>query len=190
MVYNKFKEYWESYGLELLAGFSLLIIIVLFIYNLTFKKENGTFTIPRRFDKGHDGSYSSGNNLRGIQHTEKDSKLELQAKFILENVFKKPFLKIRPDFLQNDVTGQNLEIDLYNDELKLGVEVNGDQHYRFIPFFHRNKEAFRNQRYRDEMKKIKCRDNGITLIEIPYKVGEKGIKNYLLNKLRLEGFLI
>jgi len=40
------------------------------------------------------------------------------------------------------------------------------------------------------MKKIKCRDNGITLIEVPYKVGERGLKSYILQKLRLEGFII
>ncbi len=101
-----------------------------------------------------------------------------------------PFLKTRPNFLKNEVTGQNLEIDLYNDNLKLGVEINGDQHYKFIPYFHRNIEAFRNQRYRDEMKKVKCQKRGITLIEVPYKVGEKGLKKYLINQLRTEGFLI
>jgi len=188
-MYDKYKEYWQSYGLEILAGLSLLIIIVLFIYNLSFK-DKGTFSLPRSYDNRENIREKIGDNYEYMQHTEKDSKLELQAKIILESVFKKPFYKIRPDFLKNDVTGQNLEIDLFNNDLKLGVEINGDQHYRFIPFFHRNKEAFRNQRYRDEMKKIKCRDNGITLIEVPYKVGERGLKSYILQKLRLEGFII
>jgi hypothetical protein len=91
------------------------------------------------------------------EHTPNDSKLEIKAKFILENIFRRPFVKIRPDFLRNDVTGYNLEIDLYNEDLRLGVEINGDQHYKFIPFFHRNKDAFRSQQYRDEMKKVKCK---------------------------------
>ena len=46
------------------------------------------------------------------------------------------------------------------------------------------------QRYRDEMKKTKCMNKGITLIEIPYKVGEKGLKKYLMTQLRLHEYLI
>jgi hypothetical protein len=132
---------------------------------------------------------TSESNIEYIQHTPNDSRLELQTKLHLENIFKMPFYKIRPDFLRNDVTGYNLEIDLYNDDLKLGIEVQGDQHYKFTPFFHRNKETFLNQRYRDEMKKQKCMKQGITLIEIPYSVGEKRLKNYLINQLRLSGHL-
>ena len=64
--------------------------------------------------------------------------------------------KIRPSFLENKAlnNGLNLEIDCYNDELKLGCEYNGRQHYKFTPFFHKNYEAFNNQKYRDYIKKI------------------------------------
>ncbi|NQZ58906.1 MAG: carbohydrate-binding protein [Lentisphaeraceae bacterium] len=53
--------------------------------------------------------------------------------------------------MRNPVTGgsHNLEIDCYNDELRIGVEYQGRQHYSFNPRFHKNKEAFRNQQYRD-----------------------------------------
>jgi hypothetical protein len=189
-MFDKTREIWENYGLEVLAGLSLLVIFILFLYNL-FSGQRGSFSSYKHVPSNMNMRVSRNiMPYEYMEHTDKDSKLELKAKFVLESIFKRPFLKIRPQFLRNDVTGQNLEIDLYNDELKLGVEVNGDQHYRFIPYFHRNKEAFRNQRYRDEMKKVKCRDNGITLIEIPYKVGEDGLKPYLVNKLRLEGYLV
>jgi hypothetical protein len=167
------------------------------IYNLTLKKENGTYSTFRMptFMKNNskedeNNSYSNYENMQYMQHTPNDSRLELRSKFILEDIFKKPFYKIRPDFLRNDVTGCNLEIDLYNDDLKLAVEVQGDQHYKFIPFFHRNKDAFLNQRYRDMMKKEKCKQRGITLIEIPYSVGEKKLKSYIVRQLQLEGFLL
>ncbi len=159
--------------------------------------ENNPFSKSKRYSKySKYSNYSSyndngnDNEIEYIQHNENDSKLELQAKFILEDIFKVPFYKVRPDFLRNDVTGHNLEIDLFNNDLKLGIEVQGDQHYKFTPFFHRNKEAFLMQRYRDEMKKQKCKQKGIILIEIPYKVGEKGIRSYLLNQLRLNGYLL
>ncbi len=183
-MFGKTKELWENYGLECLAGFSLLVIFILFIYNL-LSDQQGTYSSYRHVSPSPYQSYEY------LNHPDKKrSKLEALAKIVLENTFKRPFETVRPDFLRNEVTDQNLEIDLYNDELKLGIEVNGDQHYRFIPYFHRNKEAFRNQRYRDEMKKVKCRENGITLFEIPYRVGEEGLKSYLINKLRLEGYLV
>lgn len=182
-----YARIWNEYGLEFLACISILIILVLGVFNYMMKK-NGTYSQFKTCPKIEGDGYP--NDIDYMEHTEKDSKLELQAKFILENIFKQPFVKVRPDFLKNDVTGYNLELDLYNSNLKLAVEINGDQHYKFIPFFHRNKDAFTKQRYRDEMKKWKCEQAGITLIDVPYSVGEKGLKPYLVKRLRLEGFLL
>jgi hypothetical protein len=194
--FNKIKEYWENNGFEAVVTICIVIIIILCIYNIIFKK-NGTYSEmallnfkKRSFNNNNSNNNSNSNNIEYIQHTPNDSKLELQCKLHLENIFKIPFYKIRPNFLRNEVTGYNLEIDLYNDDLKLGVEVQGDQHYKFTPFFHRNKETFMLQRYRDEMKKEKCKKEGITLIEIPYKVGEKGLKKYLITQLRINGYLL
>lgn len=185
-----FSKLWNDYGLEFLAGLSILFIFILYLINV-FTDKKGTFTRVRSFSfptEGESSLYPTDFNYK--EHTPKDSKLEVKTKLILEYIFKRPFVKIRPDFLRNEVTGYNLEIDLYNDDLKLGVEVNGDQHYKFVPFFHRNKDQFVKQRYRDEMKKMKCEREGITLIEIPYSVGEDGLKPYLLDQLRIEGFLV
>lgn len=184
----RLKKFWDDYGLEFLAAVSIIVLIILYIFNLFFK-DKGTYNLVKNYNNYNNNNTTNKNNLEYMQHTANDSKLELQAKFILEDIFKRPFYKIRPDFLKNDVTGYNLEIDLYNDELKLAVEVQGDQHYKFIPFFHKTKADFMNQRYRDEMKKDKCRKEGLTLIEIPYKVG-KNLKSYLVEQLRLERFLV
>jgi hypothetical protein len=186
-MFERLQRYWNEYGLEASAGLSLIVILVLFLINIMTKRK-GSYTNYKYVDSAV--SSQSTPSFGFQEHTPKDSKLEIRAKIVLEHIFKRPFVKIRPDFLRNEVTGYNLEIDLYNDELKLGIEVQGDQHYKFIPFFHRNKDAFVKQRYRDEMKKLKCRQEGITLIEIPYKVGEDGLKPYLVNQLRLAGYLL
>jgi hypothetical protein len=106
-----------------------------------------------------------------------------------------PFHKARPNFLKNPVTSEkdggksfNLEIDCYSPKLKLGVEYNGAQHYKFIPHFHKNKEAFRNQQYRDELKRRMCVDNNVTLIEVPYSVDKKDIPLFLYEKLKPLGY--
>lgn len=189
-IFSKIKDYWENNGFETLAIVCLVIILILCVYNVIFKNK-GTYSDMALLKFKNNGGANRGNNrnMEYMEHTPNDSRLELQTKFHLENIFKMKFYKIRPDFLRNEVTGHNLEIDLYNDDLKLGIEVQGDQHYKFTPFFHRNKETFMLQRYRDEMKKQKCEKEGITLIEIPYKVGEKGLKKYLVNQLRLAGYL-
>lgn len=132
-----------------------------------------------RRDKLQYSNYSENSN-KG------ESKGETECKRVLEKIFNKPFNKVRPDFLRNQVTGNtnNLEIDCFNDELKIGLEYNGRQHYDFIPFFHRNKETFYNQKYRDELKRIKCRDNGILLIEVPYTIKIEDIEKYIKKDLR------
>jgi hypothetical protein len=115
-----------------------------------------------------------------------DSKGEIICRNTLQTIFKKPFNKIRPDFLRNKAldNNMNLEIDCYNDELKLGVEYNGRQHYEFVPFFHKNKEAFHNQKYRDYMKKDLCKKNGIRLISVPYTIKPKHIESFLTEKIK------
>lgn len=121
-----------------------------------------------------------------------DSKGERICRKFLQDTLGEPFDKIRPDFLRNPITSKNydnshnLEIDCYSPKLKLGVEFNGAQHYKYIPHFHKNYEAFRNQQYRDELKKRMCADNNVTLIEVPYT--EKNIPRYLYDKLNALGY--
>ena len=70
------------------------------------------------------------------------------------------------------------------------VEIDGQQHSKFTPFFHKNKDVFYSQRYRDELKKLYCEKRGLTLINVPYAVGEKGLKPYIVQQLRLHQFLL
>ena len=70
-------------------------------------------------------------------------------------------------------------MDCYNSDIGLAVEYNGEQHYKYIPFFHQNKEAFKNQLYRDELKRRMCKDAGVTLIEVPYTIPVDEIESYL-----------
>lgn len=189
-------EKWQENGLEWLAGIAVAVILLLALNNwLTNSK--GSYSSVKPVTTAGSGGGSGGSidlakaaSMSYMQHTVNDSKLELLSKVVLEEIFGRPFYKVRPDFLRNEVTGMNLEIDLYNDDLKLAVEVQGDQHYKFNSYFHKSKEHFLNQRYRDEMKKWKCKEKGITLVEVPYRVGEKRLRSYLIEQLRLCGFLV
>ena len=116
-----------------------------------------------------------------------ESSGERKCRETLQKIFNRPFNKIRPNFLNNVVTGSkhNLELDCYDKQLGLAVEYNGRQHYDYVPFFHTNKEAFLNQKYRDELKRRMCVDNNVILIEVPYTVKVEDIEEYIVNELKM-----
>jgi len=66
-----------------------------------------------------------------------------------------------------------LYMDFYIPLLKKCVEVHGEQHYKFIPYYHSNKLSFLKAQKRDKEKKEWCDINGITYIELPYYDNEK-----------------
>ena len=98
---------------------------------------------------------------------------------IIEEIYRKPFYCVRPDFLKNPETACNLEIDIYNDELKLGIEYNGQQHYVFPNKFHKTYKEFINQVRRDKYKVDTCDKNGVYLISVPYNVPKESLKEYI-----------
>lgn len=120
----------------------------------------------------------------------RESKGELECRRVLQAYFNRPFNKNRPNFLKNPVTGGkvNLEIDCFNEALKLGCEYDGEPHFKYNPYFHKNKEAFENLKYRDYMKTVMCEQNGITLIRVPYTIKHSDIESFILDKLKRAGF--
>jgi hypothetical protein len=87
---------------------------------------------------------------------------------IIEQLTEKLFKQIRPVFLNG------LELDGYNEELQLAYEYNGEQHYEYIPFFHRaGLSGLVKQKERDKLKEELCIKNGIYLIIIPYWISDK-----------------
>lgn len=71
----------------------------------------------------------------------------------------------RPDWLiSSDNT--RLELDFYIEELRIAFEVQGEQHYIFTPFFHKNMDDFEKRKRFDEEKRDLCYGNGIKLFEI------------------------
>lgn len=182
---NSISEFWNDKGHEIIFWVSLVIIIYFVI--CSFSKERGTWD-DNAFEKNRYIQARPSIKKRGSGH---DSRGEVRCREYLENRFGVPFNKARPDFLRNQVTSSNtkdnnLELDCFNQSLRLAVEYNGEQHYKFIPYFHRSRETFHNQKYRDEIKKYKCKENGIVLIEVPYNV--KDIESYLESQLRANGY--
>lgn len=112
---------------------------------------------------------------------------ELLSIKILEHIFEKEFPKIRPDWLKNK-EGNNIELDGYNDELKLAVEYNGIQHYAFTPYFHKTDNALDKIQQHDKLKLEECIKNNVKLIVVPYTLSAYEIPKYIYDNTLLLGF--
>lgn len=93
---------------------------------------------------------------------------EARCRELLERWFGRPFPKVRPDWLVNPETGHRLELDCFNEELRLAVEYDGIQHSVFVPHFHASEAAFAAQQERDRVKERVCAERGVALVRVPY----------------------
>lgn len=107
-------------------------------------------------------------------------KNEARCRDIVEKLFNKKFVSIRPEFLKNPVTGKNLELDCYCEELKLAFEIDGVQHSKYTPHFHRQGvEEFLYQIKKDDFKTKKCKLEGVDLIRIPHYIAPDSLEDYI-----------
>jgi hypothetical protein len=152
----------------LIIGFFLLDILLYQVTGVSLIHEN---------DKIH-------NN----QIHKRISKLEDQVKTMLMEITPgRAWISIRPNWLKNPRTGRNMELDLYNDELKIAVEVQGQQHYEYCPKWHPGGlKDFEDLKYRDEMKEYLCASRGVRLIKVPYTLYGKREKmhQFLYEQIR------
>src|SRR5579872_232821 len=152
---KEFTKFWNNNKILIYFIGSIILFIILFF-----------------IDRKKVYAHYQGMDLSNYKQPKKwiwKGKSENKCKMILEKYFNKPFEKIRPNFLKYK-TGNNLELDMYNDELKVACEYNGIQHSKFSPFFHKNYQDFINQQERDNFKKKKCEEMGIKLIIVPHNI--------------------
>ena len=132
-MFGKLINTWNNYGFEIILGLCVAFIIIIGLY-YKFSGKKGTYSksvyIPTTLSRKKYEGYAPSKKQR-------DSKGEIECRRVLEHLFRRPFNKSRPDFLRNPVTGGNfnLELDCYNRDLRLAVEYNGAQHYKYIPYF-------------------------------------------------------
>lgn len=94
---------------------------------------------------------------------------EMLAKTIMEKLFRRPFVKTRIAGSKS-VGGKTLEVDLFNEDLGLAVEMNGFQHYQVVDFTGKGRKAaernFSIQQENDRRRAQACKDAGITLVVV------------------------
>lgn len=188
-----FSKTIDKYTLKIII-FCVFVLVVYAFFNF-FTRKKGSYTdydqtIKTLFELPfNNNKYTNIKNSPTIDNhmskASKDfqSKGEKECKRSVEEITQKHFTKHRPDFLKNEITGKNLELDCYNDELKLAIEYNGIQHYEYTPIFHKNRESFYNTKYRDKIKETLCRQKEVKLIVVPYTVKLQDIKKYIQEKI-------
>jgi hypothetical protein len=197
IIFNKIKEYilnffkfiiyqWNHNRLQFLLIISLIFIFGYYIYVNYFKGDDDDS------NKEEENEYL--NNFVKTTKTVKKRKTipkkhETRCRVIMENLFKAPFISVRPDFLKYDRTGKNLELDVYNADLNLALEYDGVHHRKFTEFFHKSEQDFLDQQERDRYKEEKCKELGITLIRVPDTVKYEDLEEYIKGELDKRGIV-
>ena len=95
---------------------------------------------------------------------ESRSKLQFKVKQFL-----KPYWYSHVVYEEFPVYGTKMKVDILNATYKIAVEVNGQQHSKFTPFFHQNRtEAFVDSIQRDVSKRKWAELNNFKFVEIEY----------------------
>lgn len=94
------------------------------------------------------------------------SSLQQRVSFLLSTHFGEYTIREnrRPLWLLSK-DGYRLELDFFIEELDAAIEVQGRQHYEYIPYFHEDRKGFKRQQERDRIKRQTCKERGIWLIE-------------------------
>lgn len=94
------------------------------------------------------------------------SSLHMQVRSILKNNF--PTLQILEEVSVPVRKSETYFLDFYIPLTKKVIEVHGEQHYKFIPFYHSNLMGFIKSQKRDRDKKEWCELNNLEYIELPF----------------------
>ena len=103
------------------------------------------------------GYFVHGNLDRAVR-----SEYHLAARKLLVELY--PTLVILEEVLIPIRRSQNAYLDFYLPLRKMAIEVQGESHFKYIPYFHHTLNAYMKARRRDEEKKEFCDINGISLI--------------------------
>ena len=112
---------------------------------------------------------------------------EEKVRRICEQIFfPLKFPSIRPDWLINHLTGKRMDIDLYNHNLNLAIEVMGQQHNIWVKYFQTYKEWL-DMKDRDLLKAAILRKRNIRLLYVPSikKLLDELLEEFLLTNIRI-----
>lgn len=105
------------------------------------------------------------------------------TRFIFENIFNDKFDKVRVKY-----DGHTIELDGFNEKLKIAFEYNGVQHYKLNKFI-KTEEQLKHQQYLDNLKINYCDENNIKLVVIPYNIKHSDILEFIKKELIVNSYV-
>lgn len=94
------------------------------------------------------------------------SSFHMKARGIISKIF--PTLQVLEEVPIPLRKSETLYLDFYLPLKQMCVEVHGEQHYKFVGFYHTNKLSFLKAQKRDREKEEWCDTNGINYIVLPH----------------------
>ena len=179
----------------------ILTIIVVVIYAFWSKDrkrlESQLKSLLGIVDDGiRNSKYRASGKGKKRKSRDSGNKSEDRCREIFEGLFDKSFPSIRPDWLKNPISGQNLELDGYCADIKtpigrgLAFEYDGEQHSRYNKHFHGDDpKKFVYQVKKDTYKDQRCKQKGVMLIRIPYYITYQELDMYIVQRLRKMGMV-
>lgn len=135
--------------------------------------NNATY-LNWRCERGHEWKAKPNKILSGRWCPKCNiNKREEECREVFESIYNKPFENQRPGWLLSE-KGWRMELDGYNEELKIAFEYNGIQHYKNVKYFH---NPLKRRQFLDKLKLDLCEKNGVKLYVIPYTV--KNLRDYI-----------
>ncbi|NBQ16708.1 hypothetical protein EBU24_00130 [bacterium] len=113
-------------------------------------------------------SWNSG-NVPDYDDSKPRSSLHLLARSVLKSIY--PMDRILEEAVLPGSNG--LTADFWLPLRRTIVEVHGEQHYKFIPFFHNTMLNFYHSKKNDKNKIEWCEKNNIYLVELPFNESEQ-----------------
>lgn len=164
---------------------SLLALVVVYFFRKRRGARDECFTSTDYHKILNDSIHARGRDSLKVDKGGCKKKHEGRCREILEDIFyPHSFPSIRPSFLKNPATGRNLEIDCYNDMIKVGLEYQGVQHRKYTPWYHRSMEDFNKQVERDVFKKNRLLTLNIFMIYVPDTIKYNELEKYIREKLK------
>lgn len=150
---------------------------------LDFLTENGKSLVKCQCECGNICVKPKNSVKTG--HTQSCGCLVSKGEYKIENILKEFHIKYEQQKEYQDLIGKSrpLRFDFYLPEYNTCIEYQGEQHFVPMRFSH-EQEKFEQRIKNDNKKREYCKENNITLIEIPYTDYNKIDINYLKEKLK------
>lgn len=101
-----------------------------------------------------------------------------KARFLLKKI-----LPLDTILEEVSLPGSDLTVDFFLPIRKLGIEVQGEQHYKFVKHFHNNVFGFNRSIQRDRDKKLWFESNNFNFIELSYKETENEWRDNIITAI-------